>query len=632
MRRKDKRSLVRIIAAAILLIATALVDHFNIIPGMIVAGGFDLQALILFLIPYIVIGYDILWRAIRNIINGQVFDENLLMSIATVGAFATGEYAEAVFVMLFYQIGELFQSIAVGKSRRSIKSLLSIRADTALVEEDGGEMREVACEDINVGDVICVKPGGKIALDGVIIDGRTSINTVALTGESMPRDVEVGDSVLSGCINESGFIKIRVTKPFGESTVSKILELVESSGANKSKSESFITKFARYYTPAVVISATLLAVLPPLFLGIGDGAIWREWVLRAMTFLVISCPCALVISVPLSYFGGIGSASTRGILIKGSAYLDVLSKCDTVVFDKTGTLTEGVFEVTEIEAVGGISRDELLSFAAVAEKYSTHPISQSILRAYKAQNCREIEYVSEIEEIAGRGVKALVGKKTLLVGNVRLMDEYGIEIGQAPDTIGAYVIVALDGRYIGRITVSDRIRQSSKAAVSSLRSAGVKNTVMLTGDREDVARITAAELGIDEYRAELLPADKVGSLENVMKDSNGIVAYVGDGINDAPVLARADVGIAMGALGSDAAIEAADIVLMDDNPEKICDAILLSRRTRRIVIQNIVFALGVKAVTLVLGALGIVGLGVAVFADVGVAVIAILNSMRNLKR
>lgn len=632
MRRKDKRALARIIASAVLLVAVALIEHFNIIPKMIEVGGFDLQALILFLIPYIVIGYDILWRAIRNIINGQVFDENLLMSIATVGAFATGEYAEAVFVMLFYQVGELFQSIAVGKSRRSIKSLLSIRADTAFVEEDGGELCEVACEEIGVGDVICVKPGRKIALDGIIIEGSTSINTVALTGESLPRDVEVGDGVLSGCINESGFIKVRVTKPFGESTVSKILELVESSGANKSKSESFITKFARYYTPAVVISATLLAVLPPLFLGIGDGAIWREWILRAMTFLVISCPCALVISVPLSYFGGIGSASTRGILIKGSAYLDVLSKCDTVVFDKTGTLTEGVFEVTEIEAVDGMDRDELLSLAAAAEKYSTHPISQSILRAYKTQNCREIEDISDIEEIAGRGVKALVGKKTLLAGNVRLMDEYGIEIGQAPDTVGAYVIVALDGRYIGRITVSDRIRQSSKTAVSSLRSAGVKNTVMLTGDREDVARITAAELGIDEYRAELLPADKVDSLEDVMKDNNGIVAYVGDGINDAPVLARADVGIAMGALGSDAAIEAADIVLMDDNPEKICDAILLSRRTRRIVIQNVVFALGVKAVTLVLGALGIVGLGVAVFADVGVAVIAILNSMRNLKR
>ena len=635
MRKRDKKQLIRIIVSAVLLAIAWSIERFSLIPTVLTVGEFDLQTLLIFSIPYFVIGYSVLWRAARNIVRGQIFDENFLMSIATIGAFVTGEYSEAVFVMLFYSVGELFEHIAVGKSRKSIKSLLSIRVDTAFVEKENGELCEKPCEEISVGDIICVKAGGKIPLDGIIIEGNTSLNTVALTGESLPRDVHEGDSVLSGCVNLSGFIKIKVTKPFEESTVSKILALVESSTVSKAKSEEFITKFARVYTPIVVISAALLAIIPPLFMGVGDFAVWQDRIYRAMTFLVISCPCALVISVPLSYFGGIGSASTRGILIKGSNYLDALAECDTVVFDKTGTLTEGSFSVNSVVCADGFSKEELMSFAASAERFSTHPIAKSVTHAYEAEFSSPLREVEEIKEIAGRGIEAITGKKILFVGNLALLSDNGIPVPdcEIENEFGVSVYVALDGRYIGHITVSDKAKESAAKALRALRSAGVKKTVMLTGDRPSVAEKVATELNIDQYRAELLPADKVNALEEFLSDGKRRkVAFVGDGINDAPVLARADVGIAMGALGSDAAIEAADIVLMNDDLHKISDAILLSRRTRRIVVENIVFALGVKITVLILGALGIVGLNAAVFADVGVAVIAILNSMRNLKK
>ena len=633
MKRKDKKKLFRIIAAAVIFAAIFTAEHFSLIPRLTLFDKFDVLPLLLYIIPYSIIGYDIVWRAIRNIIRGQVFDENFLMAIATVGAFVTGEYHESVFVMLFYQVGELFQSIAVGKSRNAIKSLLSIRADTAFIEKDDGELIEIACEEIQVGDVVCVKAGGKIPLDGVIIEGNTALDTIALTGESLPRDAHVGDTVLSGCVNLQGFIKIKVSKPFEESTVSKILSLVEGSAANKAKSEEFITKFARVYTPIVVIAAALLAVLPPLFIGVGDLTVWKEWILRAMTFLVISCPCALVISVPLSYFGGIGSASTKGILVKGSNYLDALSRCDTVVLDKTGTLTEGVFEVSEIHPQSNFTREYLLSLAASAEKHSTHPIAVSILRAQEAEKRAVTPEVANMEEMAGLGIKAETAEGILLAGNYKLMAAYGITmLDNCKEEQGTAVHVALNGIYVGHIMIADRIKSDAKEAISSLHAAGVKRTIMLTGDRETVARYTAEQLGIDEYHADLLPQDKVSAIESHLSKSGNKLIFVGDGINDAPVLARADVGIAMGALGSDAAIEAADIVLMNDDLKKIGDAILLSRRTRRIVIENIVFALGIKIAVLILGALGLVGLNAAVFADVGVAVIAILNSMRNLKK
>lgn len=633
MRKKDKKQLFRIIISAVALVLVALTEHFDLIPKILEVKGFDLQTLLLYMIPYLIVGGAVLMRAARGILHGQMFDENFLMSIATIGAFAIGEYSEAVFVMLFYSVGELFEHVAVNKSRGSIKALLSIRADTAFVENDEGELVELPCEQIKIGDVICVKPGGKIALDGEIIEGSSSVNTVALTGESLPRDVKEGDVVLSGCVNMQGFIKIKVTKLFGDSTVSKILQLVESSVENKSKSENFITKFARFYTPAVVGAAVLLAVLPPLIIGADSLAVWQNWVGRAMTFLVISCPCALVISVPLSYFGGIGSASSKGILVKGSSYLDALAKCETVVFDKTGTLTEGNFTVTDITA-NGIEREKLLALASAAEKYSTHPISLAIITAASAENCATTHEATEIEEVSGRGVKALVDEKLLLVGNAELMRENMISLPS--DTLaerGVTVYVAHGGEYLGAITVSDRPKAKASSALAKLRKLGIKKTVMLTGDRAAEAKLTAAELGIDEYHAELLPADKVTAIENLLRESKngGNVAFVGDGINDAPVLARADVGIAMGALGSDAAIEAADVVLMNDDLDRIGDAILLAKKTRRIVIQNIVFALGIKAAVLALGALGLVGLNAAVFADVGVAVIAILNAMRALK-
>ena len=630
MKRKEKKQLIRIIVSALLLAIVVAIEKIRGFPFVISIWGFDLFPLLCYLVPYIPVGYAVLYKAARNIAHGQVFDENFLMSIATVGAFATGEYAEAVFVMLFYQVGELFEHIAVGKSRNSIKSLVSIRADTAFIENEHGELCEVECEEIGVGDVIVVKPGGKIPLDGIIVEGKSSINTVALTGESLPREVTVGDEALSGCVNKGGILKIRVTKLFSESTVSKILALVESSAENKSQSENFITRFARIYTPAVVIGALLLAVIPPIFTGISDPSVWREWVMRAMTFLVISCPCALVISVPLSYFGGIGSASSRGILIKGSNYLDALSRCDTVVFDKTGTLTEGVFKVTEVVCEDGEDENALLSLACAAEKYSTHPISEAIRKYCDAKEIEPHRDLDSIEELSGLGVRASFFGKVLLVGNERLMRENGIDV--PPVDHCSVVFVALGGRLSGYITVADTPKENARESIEKLRSVGIKRTVMLSGDKKSEAHRVASSLSLDAYHAELLPSDKVSSLESIIGESDGLVAYVGDGINDAPVLARADIGIAMGALGSDAAIEAADIVLMDDKLDKICDTILLSRRTRRIVVQNIVFALGVKALALILGALGLVGLGVAIFADVGVAVLAILNSMRNLRK
>ena len=630
MKRKEKRQLTRIILSSLLLAATIAVEKIWGFPLSLILGGFDLFPLLCYLIPYIPVGYTVLYKAARNIAHGQVFDENFLMSIATVGAFATGEYAEAVFVMLFYQVGELFEHIAVGKSRSSIKSLLSIRADTAFVENDEGELCEVECEDVMVGDIITVKAGGKIPLDGVIIEGQSSLNTVALTGESLPRPVSVGDEALSGCINEGGILRIRVTKPFSESTVSKILALVESSAENKSKSEDLITRFARIYTPAVVVGALLLALLPPTVTDIGNPEVWREWVTRAMTFLVISCPCALVISVPLSYFGGIGSASRRGILIKGSSYLDALSRCDTVVFDKTGTLTEGVFKVTDVKTADGETEDFILSLIYGAEKYSTHPIAVAIRSYCDKKSVEGSRSVENINERSGFGIHATLDEKILLVGNARMMQEGGISV---PDiTGGAAIFAALDGKFLGCVLISDTPKANARESLKRLYEVGIKRTVMLTGDRTSEAESVASFLSLDAYHAELLPSDKVSALEGEISASAGLVAYVGDGINDAPVLARADVGIAMGALGSDAAIEAADIVLMDDKLDKISDAILLSRRTRRIVVENIIFALAVKALALILGALGIVGLGVAIFADVGVAVLAILNSMRNLQK
>lgn len=630
MKRKDKKQLCRIVVSALLLALIIAVEKIWSFPFSLKVLGFDLLPLLAYLIPYIPVGYAVIFKAARNIAHGQVFDENFLMSIATFGAFATGEYAEAVFVMLFYQVGELFEHIAVGKSRNAIKSLLSIRADTAYIENEDGELYEVECEEISVGDIITVKAGGRIPLDGVIVEGKSALNTVALTGESLPREVNVGDEALSGCVNEGGMLKIRVTKPFSESTVSRILALVENSAENKAKSENFITRFARIYTPAVVIGAALLAILPPVFIGVGDASVWREWVMRAMTFLVISCPCALVISVPLSYFGGIGSASRRGILIKGSNYLDALSRCDTVVFDKTGTLTEGVFKVTEVSATAGETEKTILSFASAAEKYSTHPIARAIRKYCEENGIEESGSLRDIEEISGFGVKAERDGGILLVGNTRMMRDNGIN---TPEILGgAAVFIAFNGKYLGHILLADLPKSNARESVEKMKKIGIKNAIMLSGDRKSEAEYVASTLSLDSYRAELLPGDKVSSLEDIMKGSSGLVAYVGDGINDAPVLARADVGIAMGALGSDAAIEAADIVLMDDSLDKISDAILLSRRTRRIVMQNIVFALGVKAAALILGALGLVGLGVAIFADVGVAVIAILNSMRNLKQ
>lgn len=617
--KKQKKMLIRIIASAVLLIGAYAAARFVSMPWW--------TALIIFLVPYAVIGWDILWRAIRNIAHGQIFDENFLMCIATVGAFILGEYPEGVFVMLFYQVGELFQSYAVGKSRRSVAEMMDIRPDYANVRREGALVR-VSPEEISVGDVIVVKPGERIPLDGIIISGASTLDTAALTGESLPREAEEGDDVISGCVNLGGLLEIMVTKEFGQSTVSRILELVENSSSKKAKAENFITKFARYYTPCVVAAAALLAVIPPLALG----GYWGEWVQRALIFLVISCPCALVISVPLSFFGGIGGASKKGILVKGGNYLEVLSKTQYVVFDKTGTLTKGVFNVTAIHP-DTCSEGQLLELAAYAESYSDHPISRSLKEAYgmEIDNSR----IGEVRELSGRGVEAVVDGLRISAGNDKLMREIGVNWHPCHKT-GTTVHIAIDKKYAGHIVISDEIKSDSKSAIKALKEIGVKKTVMLTGDAKEVGESTAAELGIDKAYTKLLPADKVMRVEELIKEKgegkkSGALAFVGDGINDAPVLSRADVGIAMGAIGSDAAIEAADIVLMDDKPSKIAAAIKISKRTMRIVRQNIVFALAVKLAVMVLGALGFANMWAAVFADVGVSVLAILNAMRALR-
>ena len=577
-----------------------------------------------FLIPYAVIAWDVLWRAVRNIAHGQVFDENFLMSLATVGALATGEYPEAVFVMLFYQVGELFQSYAVDQSRKSITSLMDIRPDYANIEVDG-QLRQVDPEDVAVGDTIVIKAGERIPLDGVVLEGTSNVDTAALTGESLPREAQPGDDVISGCVNLSGLLRVRVTKAFEESTVAKILDLVENSSSKKAKAENFITKFARYYTPAVVLAAVALALLPPLFTSIQ----WVDSIQRALNFLVVSCPCALVISVPLSFFGGIGGASKNGILVKGGNYLEVLAKTELVVFDKTGTLTRGVFNVTAIHP-DHCGEAQLLELAALAESYSDHPISRSLKEAYGKE--LDASRVSNVEELSGRGVRATVDGRQICAGNDKLMEDIGVSWHPC-HRVGTTVHVASDGVYLGHIVISDEVKPDAKEAITALKACGVRRTVMLTGDAKAVGESVAQELGLDEVHTQLLPADKVTRVEALLGEVSpkGALAFVGDGINDAPVLSRADIGIAMGGLGSDAAIEAADIVLMDDKPSKLADAIRIARRTLAIVRQNIVFALAVKFLVLALSAAGVANMWEAVFADVGVSVIAILNAMRALK-
>ena len=622
MSKKQKKVLVRIIVALVLLAGVILLDKLALLPQW--------AMIVLYLVPYFVIGYDILWKALKGIKNRQVFDENFLMAVATVGALCLQDFKEGVAVMLFYQIGELFQSVAVGKSRKNIAALMDIRPDYANLMMHG-KLEQVDPDDVEVGTEIVVDPGEKVPIDGVIVEGNTTLNTGALTGESVPRDAKPGDDVISGCINMSGRITVRTTKAFGESTVSKILDLVENSAMKKSKSENFITNFARYYTPAVCYSALALAVLPPLIrLLAGHPAMWAEWITRALTFLVISCPCALVISIPLSFFGGIGCASKNGILVKGSNYLEALADTKYIVCDKTGTLTKGVFQVTGVYPAPGVDKKVLLGLAAYAESGSHHPISQSLKDAY-GQPLKE-ERVSAIQEIAGHGVQALVDGHPVAVGNAKLMEKIGAALPDAR-TDGTTVYVAADGKYIGCIVISDVVKPTAKAAMAALKENGVKMIVMLTGDAKAAADRVAAEIGMDRVESELLPGDKVAQVEKLLaeKGPKENLAFVGDGINDAPVLSRADVGIAMGALGSDAAIEAADVVLMDDDPSKIALAMKISRHTLQIVWQNIVFALAVKAVCLVLGALGIAGMWLAIFADVGVMVLAVLNATRALK-
>jgi len=611
MSKKHKRALYRIIIAAVLLLVVYLLP----VKGYI--------KLALYLVPYLFIGWDVLKDAAGNVLRGQMLDEKFLMVLATVGAFIIGEYPEAVFVMLFFQIGELFEKMAVASSRKSVAALMDIRPDYANIEKDG-DLVQVDPEEVKVDDIIFIKPGEKVPLDGVVIEGISSLNTTALTGESLPRDVQTGDNVISGCININGLLKVKVVKEFGESTVAKILELVENSSANKSKSENFITRFAHWYTPIVVGCALLLAVIPPLF--VGD---WSGWIHRALIFLVVSCPCALVISVPLTYFSGIGGASKNGILIKGSNYMDDLTKGKIIVLDKTGTLTKGSFLVSEVHPSKG-TEEELLEVAALAESYSDHPISLSLKKAYG----KDIDKtrISNVEEIAGHGVQAMVDGKSVYAGNKKLMDKYSIKVEDC-QAIGTFVHIAVNGEYMGHIVISDEVKEDSKKAIEDLKAQGIEKAVMLTGDRKEVGNAVADMLGMDECYTELLPEDKVRRVEELLKKTsgNGKLIFVGDGINDAPVLARADVGVAMGALGSDAAIEAADVVLMDDRPSKIALAIKISKKTRRIAIQNIVFALAVKGAVLIMGALGAANMWEAVFADVGVSVIAILNAMRALK-
>ena len=605
-----------------IIISTVLMVIFSLLPleGWLQFG--------LFMIPYFIIGYDILKKAGKGILNHQVFDENFLMAVATIGAIVLGDYKEGVAVMLFYQIGELFQSYAVGKSRRNISDLMDIRPDYANIEKDG-QLEQVDPDEVAIGDIIVVQPGEKIPIDGIITEGSTTLNTSALTGESLPREATTGDEVISGCINMSGLIKIRTTKEFGESTVSKILDLVENSSSKKSRSENFITKFAHYYTPAVCYGAVALAVLPPLIrLIMGSSPEWSDWILRALTFLVISCPCALVISIPLSFFAGIGGASNAGVLVKGSNYLETLSQTKCVVFDKTGTMTQGVFEVTGVHH-NPIPEEELLEYAALAECHSSHPISKSLQKAYGKP--LDLSRVTDVQEISGNGVIAKVDGKEVAAGNSKLMKKLGVEYHDC-HKVGTLVHIAIDGSYMGHILISDVIKPHAREAISALKAAGVKRTVMLTGDSKAVAEAVAADLGINEVYSELLPADKVSMVEKLLaeKKDKETLAFAGDGINDAPVLSRADIGIAMGAMGSDAAIEAADIVLMDDDPLKIAKAIRISRKCLRIVYENIYFAIGVKIICLILGALGIANMWVAIFADVGVMVIAVLNAIRAL--
>ena len=617
MNPKQKKMLYRILAAAVLIV----VFHFLPLDGWLGLA---------YLVPYLVAGGDVLRKAVKGIRNRQPFDECFLMAVATVGAFALGEYVEGCAVMLFYQIGELFQSVAVGKSRRSIAALMDIRPDYANLEQPDGSLEQVDPDEVEVGSVIVVQPGERVPIDGVVVEGASTLNTAALTGESLPREVKAGDDIISGCVNLSGLLKVRTSREFGESTVSRILDLVENSSMKKARAENFITRFARIYTPAVCYGALALAVLPPLVLTVlGQPAQLGDWIYRALTFLVISCPCALVISIPLSFFGGIGGASTCGILVKGSTYLEELSRTGTVVFDKTGTLTQGVFEVTGVYPAQGTGRDTLLETAALAESYSKHPISQSLKQAWGKE--LDAARVTEVEELGGYGITARVDGRPVAVGNARLMAKLGLSPA-APDQTGTIIYVADNGAYAGAIVISDVVKPTAAKAIAGLKRAGVRRTVMLTGDTEAVAKSVAGQLGISEYRAGLLPEDKVNQVETLLEEKlpRESLAFVGDGINDAPVLSRADLGIAMGALGSDAAIEAADIVLMDDDPARIALAMDISRRTIRIVYQNIVFALVVKAACLLLGALGMAGMWLAIFADVGVMVLAVINATRAL--
>lgn len=645
MIKKQKAMIIRIIVTFILYVPVAVAEHMGALPSELGAWG----RLLIYLIPYIVIGWDIVFKALRNIAHGQVFDENFLITVATIGAFAIGEYSEAVAVVLFYQVGELFEGYAVNRSRQSIADLMDICPEYANVEEDG-QLKQVDPDEVQVGDIIVVKAGERIPLDGQVAFGDSMIDTSALTGEAVPRKVRVGDEVISGCVNGSGLLRVRVTKEFEDSTVAKILELVENAGSKKAHVENFITRFARYYTPVVVAGALALAVFPPLLFGLS----WAEWVNRACIFLVISCPCALVISVPMSFFSGIGAASRRGVLVKGSNYLEALSEMNTIVFDKTGTLTKGEFKVTELNTAEGWGGNEgdigagnpecpggvlelgpgqraLLELAALAESYSDHPISRSIKDSWG--NELDMSRVSDAKEISGHGVKAVIDGHIVLAGNGRLMEEMGVEYVENPG-MGTSVYLSRDGIFCGSLTISDTIKEEAYEAVSSLKRVGVKRTVMLTGDKKEVGRAVADRLGLDEVHAELLPDGKVAKVEELLaglKEKDKL-AFVGDGINDAPVLSRADIGIAMGSMGSDAAIEAADIVLMDDDPSKIADVVRISRKTMSIVKQNIIFALGVKAIVLILGALGMANMWEAVFADVGVSVLAILNAMRALKQ
>lgn len=622
MSKKQQKVLKRIVVALILLIAVSILDALVEMPWIL--------RLALYLVPYLVIGYDILKKAGKGILKRQVFDENFLMAVATVGAVCLGDYKEGAAVMLFYQIGELFQSIAVGKSRKNIAALMDIRPDYANMMVDG-KLEKVDPDDVEIGSEIIINPGEKVPIDGVITEGNTTLNTSALTGESLPRDVSCGDEIISGCINMTGMIKVKTTKKFGDSTVSKILDLVENSAMKKSRSENFITKFAKYYTPAVCYGALALAILPPVVrLFMGTSPMWGEWIIRALTFLVISCPCALVISIPLSFFGGIGCASSNGILVKGSNYLEALSATKYIVFDKTGTLTKGVFEVTASYPENGFDKETLLGMAAYAESSSSHPISLSLKKAYGQE--LDLSRVSDIEEIAGHGVCARVDGRKVYVGNMRLMQRENLTV-TTEHKEGTVCYVAVDGTYAGCIVISDVVKPTTKDAIAGLKKNGIKKTIMLTGDANETAQRVAAEIGIDEVHSELLPADKVAQVEHILnaKGEKENLAFVGDGINDAPVLSRADIGIAMGAMGSDAAIEAADVVLMDDDPAKIALAMKISVRTLKIVRENIVFALAVKAVCLILGALGIANMWVAIFADVGVMVLAVLNATRALK-